>query len=191
MPQGYQHQRQYPTQGLQPPSDQSFVQGSGNVPLNYPSYPQHGYGPQYAQPAMGPYPGMNLVWDPSQSQQILQPNVQSFQTRQPLVSGSTQQPVQSTIQTSAPSVVSQFGPSTPRTPPQKTAATTATSAPSTPLTSGISTAQTSTIPASIPQVSLPQPGSTIQTLVQMPVGQLGPSTVVTSQPQFTYQPYQG
>jgi hypothetical protein len=25
----------------------------------------------------------------------------------------------------------------------------------------------------------------------MPVGQPGPSTVVTSQPQFTYQPYQG
>ena len=42
------------------------------------------------------YPGMNIVWDPSQTQQVLQPNVQlSSQTGQPLVSGSPQQPVQS------------------------------------------------------------------------------------------------
>ena len=63
MPQG-----QYPTQGFQPPSGQSFVQRAGNVPLNYQAYPQPSYGPQYAQPSMGPYPRMNMVWDPSQSQ---------------------------------------------------------------------------------------------------------------------------
>ena len=90
VPQGYQPQGQYPTQGFQRPSSQSFAQGTGNVPLNYQPYPQPSYGPQYAQPAMGPYPGMNLVWDSSQSQQILQPNVQlSSQSGQPLVSGST------------------------------------------------------------------------------------------------------
>ena len=42
MPQGYQPQGQYPTQGFQPLSGQSFVQGTGNVPLNYQSYPQPG-----------------------------------------------------------------------------------------------------------------------------------------------------
>ena len=68
VPQGYQPQGQYPTQGFQPPPGQSFVQGAGNVPLNYQPYPQPSYGPQYAQPSMGPYPIMNLVWDPSQSQ---------------------------------------------------------------------------------------------------------------------------
>ncbi|MCY6488174.1 hypothetical protein, partial [Actinobacillus pleuropneumoniae] len=75
VPQGYQPQGQYSNQGFQPPQGQSYVQGMGNVPFNYQSYPQPGYGLQYAQPAIGPYPGMNLVWDPSQSQQILQPNV--------------------------------------------------------------------------------------------------------------------
>ena len=160
--------------------------------MNYQSYPQPSYGPQYAQPAMGPYPGMTLVWDPSQSQQVLQPNVQlSSQTGQPLVSGSIQQPVQSTIQTSASSIVSQPGPSTPRTLPQTTATTAATSVPSTPPTSGVSTALVSTIPVSIPQASLSKSGPTVQTSVQMPVGKPGPSTVVTSQPQFTYQSYQG
>ena len=90
MPQGYQPQSQYPTQGFQPPSSQPFVQGIGNVPLNYQPYLQPDYGPHYAQPSMGPYLGMNLVWDPSQSQQILQLNVQlSSQSGQPLVSGST------------------------------------------------------------------------------------------------------
>lgn len=48
MPQGYQVQGQYPTQGFQQPSGQSFVQGTRNVPLNYKPYPQPGYGPQYA-----------------------------------------------------------------------------------------------------------------------------------------------
>lgn len=63
---------------------------------------------------MGSYPGMNMVWDPSQTQQFLQPNVQlSSQSGQPLVSSSTQQPVQLTIQTFAPSLVHQFGPSSP------------------------------------------------------------------------------
>ena len=43
----------------------------------------------------------------------------------------------------------------------------------------------------IPQVSVPQSGPSVQTSVQIPIGQTGTSTVVTSQPQFTYQPYQG
>jgi len=132
---------------------------------------------------------MTLVWDPSQSQQVLQPNVQlSSQTGQPLVSGSIQQSIQSTIQTSASSIVSQPEPNTPRTPPQTTAAT---SVPSTPPTSRVSTTPVSTVPVLIPQASLPQSGPTVQTSVQMPVGKPGPSMVVTSQPQFTYQPYQG
>ena len=88
-------------------------------------------------------------------------------------------------------MVSQLGPSTPRTPPQTAAATIAISTPSTTLTSGVSTAPVSTTPTSIPQASLPQSGPTIQTMVQILVGQPGPSTVVTAQPQFTYQPYQG
>jgi len=66
VPQGYQLQSQYPTQGFQPPSGQPFVQGTRNVPLNYQPYAQPGYGPQYAQPFMGTYPRMNMVWDPSQ-----------------------------------------------------------------------------------------------------------------------------
>ena len=111
---------------------------------------------------MGPYARMNMVWDPSQSQQILQPNVQlSSQSGQPLVSGSTQQPVQPTIQTSAPSVAHQSGPSSPRTPPQTTTATTAAFVQSTPPTSGVSTAPVSTVPTSTPQASLPQFGHTI------------------------------
>ena len=104
----------------------------------------------------------------------------SSQTGQPLVSCSPQQPVQTTIQTSAPSVVSQPRPSSPRTPPQTDAAIAATSIPSTPSTSGVSTVPVSTVPVSIPQASLPQSGPTIQTSVQIPVGQPGPSTVVTS-----------
>ena len=160
--------------------------------MSYQSYPQLDYGPQYAQPDMGPYLGMTLVWNPSQSQPVLQPNVQlASQTGQPLVSGSIQQPIQSTIQTFASSIVSQPGPSTPRTSPQTTAATAATSVPSTPPTSRVSTAPVSTVLVTIPQVSLPQSRPTIQTSVQMPVGKPGLSMVVTSQPQFTYQPYQG
>jgi len=161
IPQGYQ------PQGYQPPSGQSFVQGTGNVPLNYQPYPQPGYGPQYGQPTMSPYPGMTLVWN--QPQPVLQVQ-SSSSTGQPLVSGPNQQPVQSTIQTSAPSMVSQLGPSTPRTPPQTAAATIAISTPSTTLTSGVSTAPVSTTPTSIPQASLPQSRPTIQTTVQIPVG---------------------
>ena len=88
-------------------------------------------------------------------------------------------------------VVSQSGPIAPSTPSQTTAATTATSVQSTTLTSGVSTAPVSTIRVSTPQTSLPPPGSTIQTSVQMPLRQPRLSTVVTIQPQFTYQPYQG
>lgn len=160
--------------------------------MNYQSYPQPGYVPQYSQLVMGPYPGMNLVWDPSQTLQVLQPNVQlSSQTGQPLVSGTPQQPVQSSIQPSVPSIVSQPRPSTPRTLPQTTIATAATSVQSTLPTFGASTTPVSTVPVSTPHTSLPPPGSTIQTSVQMPVEKPSSSTVVTSQPQFTYQPYQG
>jgi hypothetical protein len=56
VPQGYQPQGQYSNQGFQPPSGQSYVQGTGNVPLNYQPYPQPGYGPQYSQPVMGRTP---------------------------------------------------------------------------------------------------------------------------------------
>ena len=38
---------------------------------------------------------------------------------------------------------------------------------------------------------MPQSGPIIQTIVQIPVGQPHTSTVITIQPQFTYQPYQG
>jgi len=79
----------------------------------------------------------------------------SSQTRKPLVSGSPQQPVQTTIQTFAPSIVSQPWPSSPRTPPQMAAATAATSVTSTSLTFGVSTVLVSTVPVSIPQASLP------------------------------------
>ena len=108
-----------------------------------------------------------------------------------MVSGPTQQPVHPNVQTSVPSVVHQPGPSSPRTLPQIVSATTKTSVQSNPPTSGVSTTLVSIVPASVqtPQASLPQSGPTVQTLVQMPVGQLSPSTVVTIQPQFTYQPY--
>jgi len=178
-------------QGYQPPQGQSYVQGMGTVPVNYQSYPQPGYGSLYPQPVMGQYPGVNIVWNPSPAQQVLQPSVQmSSQIGQPGVSGSTQQPVQSNIQTSVTSVVTQ-SPIAPSTPSQATAATTATSVPSTTLTTGVSTAPVSTVSATTPQTSLPSSGSTIQTTVQMPVRQPGLSTVVTTQPQFIYQPYQG
>ncbi len=134
VPQGYQPQGQYSNQGFHPPQGQTYVQGTGNVPFNYQSYPQPSYITQYSQPVMGQNPGMNIVWDPSQTQQVLQPNVQlSSQTGQPLVSGSPQQPVQSNIQTSVPSVVSESGPTAPRTPSQTTDAAAATSVQSTPL----------------------------------------------------------
>ncbi|WP_208081196.1 hypothetical protein, partial [Bacteroides uniformis] len=68
MPQGYKPQGQYPTQGFQPPFGQSFLQGARNLPLNYQPYVQPGYGPSYAQPSTGQYPGMNMVWNPSQIQ---------------------------------------------------------------------------------------------------------------------------
>ena len=174
-------------QGYQQPSVQPSIQGAGNLPFNYQSYVQPGFGP-YVQPSMGQYPGM-MVWDPSQYQQPLQPNVQlSYQTGQPIVSGSTQQPAQSAIQTPALSSVQQAGPSTPQTPP-RTAATAATSVQSSTPVSGVSVVPSSTTPVSvqIPQVSVPQSGPS----VQIPIGQTGISTVVTSQPQFTYQPYQG
>ena len=66
MPQGYQLQGQYPTQGFQLPSGLSFLQGTGYVPPNYQPYVQPGYGLPYVQPFMGP--GMNMVCDPSQTQ---------------------------------------------------------------------------------------------------------------------------
>ena len=71
MPQG-----QYPTQMFQPPSSQPLLQGAGNFPVNYQTFVQLGYGLSYAQPSMGQYPGINMVWDPSQIQQTMQPNVQ-------------------------------------------------------------------------------------------------------------------
>lgn len=66
LPQGYLPQGRYSSQGYQPPQGQSYVQGMGNVPINYQSYPQSSYGSQYPQPVMGQYPGVNVVWDPSQ-----------------------------------------------------------------------------------------------------------------------------
>ena len=72
-----------------------------------------------------------------------------------------------------------------------TVAATTASVQSTPPTSRVSVALVSIVPASTPQASLPQSGPTIQTSIQMPVGQPGPSAIITSQPQFTYQPYQG
>jgi hypothetical protein len=138
---------------------------------------------------MGQYPRM-LVWDPSQGQQVLQPSIQSVpQARQPVVSGppQQQQPVQSSVQTSVTSVVTQ-PPIASSTPSQTAAATTAIS---TILTSGVSTAPVSTVSVTTPQTSIPLSGSTIQTTVQMPIGQPGISTVVTTQPQFVQPPYQG
>ena len=52
-------------------------------------------------------------------------------------------------------------------------------------------APVSTVFATTPQTYLPLSGSTVQTTVQMPIGKPGSSTVVTSQPQFAYPPYQG
>lgn len=142
---------------------------------------------------MGPYFGMNMVWNPSQIQQSMQPNVQLLnQPGQPLVFGPTQQPVQPTVQIPELGLVQQHGPSTPHTPPQ-TVATIATSIQPTTPVSGVFVAPISTIPASvkIPQVFVLQSGPTVQTLVQMPTGQAGTSTIATSQTQFIYQPYQG
>ena len=105
------------------------------------------------------------------------------QPGEPIGFGPTQQPVQPTIQISTPSPIQQPRPSTPSTPPQ-TYTTAATSIqPTTPI-SGVSAAPVSSIPASmqIPQVSVPQSGPTIQTTVQMPTGQFGTSTILTSQP---------
>lgn len=184
----YLPQGQYSGQGYQPPQGQSYGQGMGTTPYNYQSYPQSGYGSQYPQPVTGQYPGM-LVWDPSQGQQVLQPSIQLVpQAGQPVVSGPPQQPqpVQSNVQTSITSVVTQ-PPIAPSTPSQTAAATTATS---TILTSGVSTAPVSTVSVTTPQTSLPLSGSTIQTTVHMPAGQPGISTVVTTQPQFVHQPYQ-
>ena len=97
-----------------------------------------------------------------------------------MVSGPTQQPVHPTVQTSAPSVVHQPGPSSPRTLPQTTAATTAASVQSTPPTSGVLTALVSTVPTSVqtPQASLPQLGTTVQTLLEMPVGQVNHNSLI-------------
>ena len=107
MPQGqYQPKGQYPAQGFQPPLGQPLLQGAGNFPVNYQTYVQPSYGPSYAQPSMGQSPRINTVWDPSQIQQTLQPNVQlPNQPGQPIGSGPTQQPVQPTIQVSSPSSV--------------------------------------------------------------------------------------
>ena len=93
MPQSnYQLQGRYPAQCFQPSLGQSS-QGTRNFPVNYQSYVQPGYGPQYFQPSTGQYPGINQVWDQSQIQQTLQqPNVQSFNQPGPSIgSVSTQQ----------------------------------------------------------------------------------------------------
>ena len=98
-----------------------------------------------------------MVWNPSQIQQTMQPNVQlPNQPGQPLVSGPTQQPVQPTVQIPAPGSIQQPGPSTPQTPPQTTAAIETFVQPTTPV-SVVSVALVSSIPASvqIPQVSVP------------------------------------
>ena len=153
----YQLQGQYSTQGFQPPLGQS-LQGTRNFPVNYQPYVQPGYGPQYVQPSMGQYPGINQVWDQSKIQQTLQqPNVQSFnQLRLSIGFVSTQQSVQPTIPISAPGSVQQPGPSTPRTLPQTVAAATYIQ-PSIPIY-GVSVAPISAIPQisiQIPQVSIP------------------------------------
>ena len=107
-----------------------------------------------------------------------------------MVFGPTQQPVQPTIQTPAPSSVHQSAPSTPQNPPQTTTTAATSVQPVTPI-SGVSVMLSSSIPAfvKIPQVFVPQSGPFVQTLVEMPGGQAGTSTVVTSQPQFGYQLY--
>ena len=101
-----------------------------------------------------------MVWDPSQTQQTLQPNVQLINhPGQSLVYGPTQQPIQPTIQIPAFGTVQQCGTSSPCTPPQTTATFVQ---PTTPI-SGVSAAPVSTTPASekIPQVSVPQSGPTV------------------------------
>ena len=72
-----------------------MLQGSGNYLVNYQPHVQPSYGPSYAQPSLGPsYPGM--VWDPSQVQQNLQPNMQVpyYQVGQLVGYNQPQQPVQ-------------------------------------------------------------------------------------------------
>ena len=72
----------------------------GNYPVSYPTYVpnyQPSYGPSYPQPSMGPlYPGPNTMWDPSQAQQDLQPNMQVpyYQPGKPIGYTHVQQPVQ-------------------------------------------------------------------------------------------------
>lgn len=137
---------------------------------------------------------MNMVSDPYETQQTMQPNVQlSSQPGQPLVSGLTQQLVQPTVQTFTPGLVQQPRPSSPRTLPQIATTTIATSIqPTTPI-SRVLVALGSNVLVLVqtPQASLPQLGPTVQTSVQMIAGQAGPGTAVTSQPQFIYQTYQG
>ena len=61
-----------------------MLQGGGNYPIKYQPYVQPIYGSSYVQPSLGPsYPRM--VWDPSQVQHNLQPNMQVpyYQARQP------------------------------------------------------------------------------------------------------------
>ena len=116
-PQGYQPQGQYSGSGYQPPQGPSYGQGMGTAPYSYQSYPQSSYGSQYPQAIAGQYPGM-LVWDPSQGQKMMQPSTQFVsQVGQPVVSGSPQQPqpIQSNVQTTVTSVVTQppIAPSTP------------------------------------------------------------------------------
>lgn len=81
-------------------------------------------------------------------------------------------------------------PSTPRTLPQTSVVAATSVQPTTPI-SGVYVAPVSTTPISVknPQVSVPQSGPTIQTMVQMPMGQSSTNAILTSQPQFTYQPY--
>ena len=105
---------------------------------------------------------------------------------------STQQSVQTTSPISTPGSIQQVGPSTPRTPPQIDTPAISVQ-PSTPI-HRVSAAPISAIPqisVQILQVFVPRSGPTIQTTVQIPAGQASSSTVATSQPQFTYQPYQG
>ena len=97
----------------------------------------------------------------SNSTDYVQPNVQlPNQPGQPIGSGPTQQPVQPTIQVSAPGSVQQPGPSTPQTLPQSFASAATSVQPTTPI-SGVSSAHVSTtlVSIQIPQVSMPQFGS--------------------------------
>ena len=78
---------------------------------------------------MGPsYPRANTVWDPSQVQQNLQPNMQVPYYQPGQLIGYTHvqqpvQPVQPIVQVPASDTVQQPGPSTPRTPMQIAAPT--------------------------------------------------------------------